>query len=271
MKFNFQRKYLSFPYVVFLLGFIVLPLIIIFYYAFTNRDGELSLDAASLFFNNPQRVAILFNSIGYALMNTVITLLIGYPIAMILANKKYNKNTVIVLMFVMPMWINFVIRTWATKDLLFWLGITAPPNPNFGLAVTIGLIYNFLPFVILPLYTTMLKMDKSQIEASQDLGARPHQTFFKVIIPMTMPGIISAATMVFMPTISSQVIPTILSERKIILFGEAIYDAYFRSGTPDAINIGSFMSLVMLVFIVLSLFLTKIFSKKEQAARSSLW
>lgn len=271
MKFNFQRKYLSFPYVVFLLGFIVLPLLIIFYYAFTNRDGELSLDAASLFFNNPQRVAILFNSIGYALMNTIITLLIGYPIAMILANKKYNKNTVIVLMFVMPMWINFVIRTWATKDLLFWLGITAPPNPNFGLAVTIGLIYNFLPFVILPLYTTMLKMDKSQIEASQDLGARPHQTFFKVIIPMTMPGIISAATMVFMPTISSQVIPTILSERKIILFGEAIYDAYFRSGTPDAINIGSFMSLVMLVFIVLSLFLTKIFSKKEQAARSSIW
>ena len=125
--------------------------------------------------------------------------------------------------------------------------------------------------MILPLYTTMLKMDKSQIEAAQDLGATPLQTFYKVIIPMTMPGIVAAATMVFMPTISSQVIPTILSERKIILFGEAIYDAYFRSGTPDAINIGSFMSLVMLVFIVLSLFLTKIFSKKEQAARSSLW
>ena len=169
------------------------------------------------------------------------------------------------------MWINFVIRTWATKDLLFWIGITAPPNPNFALAVTIGLVYNFLPFVILPLYTTMLSMDKSQIEAAQDLGANHVQTFFKVIIPMTMPGIVSAATMVFMPTISSQVIPTILSERKIILFGEAIYDAYFRSATASAINIGSFMSLVMLAFIGLSLYLTRRFTGKESQARTSLW
>jgi spermidine/putrescine transport system permease protein len=271
MKFNFQRKYLAFPYLVFLIGFIVLPLLIVFYYAFTNQQGQLSLDAASAFFTNPQRIAILFNSLGYALLNTVLCLLIGYPIAMILADKKYNKNAVIVLLFVMPMWINFVIRTWATKDLLFWIGITAPPNPNFALAVTIGLVYNFLPFVILPLYTTMLSMDKSQIEAAQDLGANHVQTFFKVIIPMTMPGIVSAATMVFMPTISSQVIPTILSERKIILFGEAIYDAYFRSATASAINIGSFMSLVMLAFIGLSLYLTRRFTGKESQARTSLW
>jgi spermidine/putrescine transport system permease protein len=271
MKFNFQRKYLAFPYLVFLIGFIALPLLIVFYYAFTNRDGQFSLDAAGAFFNNPQRISILLNSIWYAILNTTLTLLIGYPIAMILANKKYNKNIVIVLLFVMPMWINFVIRTWATKDLLFWIGITAPPNPNFALAVTIGLVYNFLPFVILPLYTTMLKMDRSQIEAAQDLGATPVQTFLKVIIPMTMPGIVSAATMVFMPTISSQVIPTILSERKIILFGEAIYDAYFRSSTSSAINIGSFMSLVMLVFIALSLYLTRRFNKKETSSRTSLW
>jgi spermidine/putrescine transport system permease protein len=164
-----------------------------------------------------------------------------------------------------------VIRTWATKDLLFWLGITAPPNPNFALAVTVGLVYNFLPFVILPLYTTMLRMDKSQIEAAQDLGATPKQTFLKVIIPMTMPGIISAATMVFMPTISSQVIPTILSEKKIILFGEAIYDAYFRSSNANAINIGSFMSLVMLVFIGLTLYITRKFNQKETTRRTSLW
>jgi spermidine/putrescine transport system permease protein len=117
----------------------------------------------------------------------------------------------------------------------------------------------------------MLKMDRSQIEAAQDLGATPVQTFLKVIIPMTMPGIVSAATMVFMPTISSQVIPTILSERKIILFGEAIYDAYFRSSTSSAINIGSFMSLVMLVFIALSLYLTRRFNKKETSSRTSLW
>jgi spermidine/putrescine transport system permease protein len=271
MKFNFQRKYLAFPYIIFLFGFIVMPLVIVFYYSFTDSQGAFSFESALSFFNNPQRINILLNSIGYALLNTILCLLIGYPIAMILANKKYNKNPIIVLLFVMPMWINFVIRTWATKDLLFWLGITAPPQPNFPLAVTIGLVYNFLPFVILPLYTTMLKMDKSQIEAAQDLGATPIQTFFKIIIPMTMPGIIAAATMVFMPTISSQVIPTILSEKKIILFGEAIYDAYFRSSSSNAINIGSFMSLVMLAIIGITLYITRKFNQKESSHRTSLW
>ncbi len=271
MRFNFQRKYLAFPYIIFLIGFIVLPLAVVFFYAFTDVNGQPSLDAAYTFFNNPQRITILMNSIWYAVLNTVLCLLIGYPIAMILANKKYNKNTIIVLLFVMPMWINFVIRTWATKDLLYWLGVTANDNPNYPLAVTIGLVYNFLPFVILPLYTTMLKLDKSQIEAAQDLGATPFQTFYKVIIPMTMPGIVAAATMVFMPTISSQVIPTILSEKKVILFGEAIYNAYFRSSTPDAVNIGSFMSLIMLVFIALTLYLTRKFNKREDQARKHLW
>jgi spermidine/putrescine transport system permease protein len=114
-------------------------------------------------------------------------------------------------------------------------------------------------------------MDKSQIEAAQDLGATPWQTFYKIIIPMTMPGIVAAATMVFMPTISSQVIPTILSERKIILFGEAIYNAYFRSSTPNAINIGSFMSLIMLVFIGFTLFLTRKFNRREESAKKHLW
>jgi spermidine/putrescine transport system permease protein len=271
MRFNFQRKYLAIPYIIFLIGFIVLPLAVVFFYAFTDSQGQPSWDAALSFFNNPQRITILINSIWYAILNTVLCLLIGYPIAMILANKKYNKNTIIVLLFVMPMWINFVIRTWATKDLLYWLGVTANENPNYPLAVTIGLVYNFLPFVILPLYTTMLKLDKSQIEAAQDLGATPFQTFYKVIIPMTMPGIVAAATMVFMPTISSQVIPTILSEKKVILFGEAIYNAYFRSSTPDAVNIGSFMSLIMLVFIALTLYLTRKFNKREEQARKHLW
>lgn len=271
MKFNFQRKYLAFPYIVFLFGFIVMPLAVVFFYAFTDVQGNPSLDAAQSFFNNPQRIAILMNSIWYAIINTIVCLLIGYPIAMILANKKYNKNSVLVLLFVMPMWINFVIRTWATKDLLYWIGITGNVNPNYPLAVTIGLVYNFLPFVILPLYTTMLKMDKSQIEAAQDLGATPWQTFYKIIIPMTMPGIVAAATMVFMPTISSQVIPTILSERKIILFGEAIYNAYFRSSTPNAINIGSFMSLIMLVFIGFTLFLTRKFNRREESTKKHLW
>jgi len=264
MKFRFQRKYLSLPYILFLLFFVIFPVFVILFYSFTNRNGEFSFDAVKLFFSSPEKPGVLMLSFLYAVANTVICLLIGYPIAMILANKKYNKNAVIILMFIMPMWINFVIRTWATRDLLFWMGINSGNYPD--VAVMVGLVYNYLPFVILPLYTTMLKMDKSQIEASQDLGATPTQTFFKVIIPMTMPGIVSGATMVFMPTISSQVIPNILSDYNIMLFGEAIYEAYKTNW-----NLGSFMSLVMLMFIGLSLFVTRRFSKSEEGKRSAIW
>ncbi len=275
MRFNFQRKFLAVPYVMFLIGFIVMPLIIIAFYAFTDSQGQFSFAAVRLFFQpfNGRiiRLEILLNSIWYAFLNTVLCLVIGYPIAMILANKKYNKNSVIVLMFIMPMWINFVIRTWATADLLFWLGITNPnqgnSEPNWPLAVTIGLVYNFLPFVILPLYTTMLKMDKSQIEAAQDLGATPFQTFYKVIIPMSMPGIVAASTMVFMPTISSQVIPNILSKWNIILYGEAIARSYLNINR----HIGSFMAFLMLLILGIVLLVSKRFTKKSQGQRTSLW
>ncbi len=264
MKFRFQRKYLSLPYVLFLLFFVIFPVFVIVFYAFTDRSGQFSFDAVVSFFANPEKPGVLLLSFLYALGNTIICLLIGYPIAMILANKKYNKNAVVVMLFIMPMWVNFVIRTWATRDLLYWLGINSGNAP--GVAVMVGLVYNYLPFVILPLYTTMLKMDKSQIEASQDLGATPTQTFFKVIIPMTMPGIVSGAMMVFMPTISSQVIPNILSDYNIILFGEAIYDAYKTNW-----HLGSFMSLVMLVIIALSMFLTRKFSKTDDGKRVAIW
>ena len=272
MQFRLQRKFLSIPYVLFLIVFVVLPLLIIVYYSFTDASGQFSLGNVTTFFTDPKKINVLATSFVFAIGNTVLTLLIGYPLAMILANKKMVKNPLIVLLFVMPMWINFVIRTWATKDLLFWLGVTQPnPLPNFELAVMIGLVYNFLPFVILPLYTTMLKMDKSQIEAAQDLGATPVQTFFKVIIPMTMPGIISASLMVFMPTLSSQVIPNILGGGKVVLFGVEIYNTFLGAGGDNKFNYGSFMSLIMLVFVGTSIILTQRYAVKEDTGRKSLW
>lgn len=266
-KFSLKRKHLSVPYVLFLLFFVVLPVFVVIFYSFTEEvNGHIifSFKAVATFFTSPDKPSVLFISIIYAFLNTVFCLLLGYPIAMILADKKYNKNIVIIMLFIMPMWINFVIRTWATKDLLYWMGINSSDSP--GLAVMIGLVYNYLPFVILPLYSTMLKMDKSQIEASQDLGADKVTTFFKVIIPMTMPGIVSASLMVFMPTISSQVIPNILSDYNIMLFGEAIYETYKTNW-----NLGSFMSLVMLVIIGVSIFVTGRFSKDKNEGRTSLW
>jgi spermidine/putrescine transport system permease protein len=164
----------------------------------------------------------------------------------------------------MPMWINFVLRTAATRDLLTALGIMGGETPY--LTVMIGMVYNYLPFVILPLYNTMTKLDKSVIEASSDLGAKPYQTFFKTIIPMSMPGIVSAAMMVFMPTMSSYVISDVLGERKIQLLGNLIQLSFDQSQW----NNGSTIALIMLIIIGISMLLTKNV-KKEENTRGGLW
>ncbi len=262
---KFKRKHLSIPYVLFLVCFVVIPVFFVIYYAFTNKGGSFSFDNVRKFFSDSTNVNVLLISFVYAILNTIICLLIGYPLAMILANRKYNKSSVLVMLFVMPMWINFIIRTSATRDVLNWIGISTGAHSN--LTTMIGLVYNYLPFVVLPLYTTMLKMDKSQIEASYDLGANGFYTFFKVIIPMTMPGIVSAATMVFMPTLSSYVISDILSEYNVVLFGSYI-DLYFNQADW---NFGSFMALIMLLLIGISVFISRRFSKDETGGRSSIW
>ncbi len=262
---KFKRKYLSIPYILFLICFVIVPVLFIIYYAFTNKGGSFTFDNLQKFFSDKTNVDVLLISFVYAILNTIICILIGYPLAMILANKNYNKSSVFVMLFVIPMWINFIIRTSATRDVLNWIGIST--GEYSGLTTMIGLVYNYLPFVILPLYTTMLKMDKFQIEASKDLGANGFTTFFKVIIPMTMPGIVSAATMVFMPTLSSYVISDILSEYNVVLFGSYI-DLYFNQADW---NFGSFMALIMLLLIGISVMISRKFSKDEDGGKRSLW
>jgi len=200
----------------------------------------------------------------FSILNTVICLLIGYPVAYLLANKKYNKNSVLVMLFVTPMWINFVLRTWATRDVLTWVGISGGTNPY--LATMIGLVYNYLPFVILPLYNVMLKLDKSQIEAAINLGCNRVQVFTRSIIPQSVPGIVSASLMVFMPTMSSYVISDVLSEGKITLFGNSIYLSFTQSQWGE----GSFMAMLMLVIIGISVLLTQNYTEKDEG-RDSKW
>lgn len=255
--FTFKRKQLCIPYAVFLILFIILPILLIVFYAFTDDNGYPSFNAFVNFFTSWTKINVLFISILVALLTTVFCLLIGYPLAFFLANKKINKNAVLITLFIAPMWINFVLRTGATKDLLNWLGISGGKYPY--LATIIGMVYNYLPFVILPLYTTMLKMDKSQIEAASDLGANPFQVFTKSIIPQTIPGIVSAILMTFMPTMSSYVISDALSEGKITLLGNYIYLDFSMSAWND----GSFMALIMLVIVGVSMLLTKGTSKEE--------
>ena len=264
-KFRFKRSQLSIPYAVFLILFVLLPLILIIYYAFTDANGQFCyFDNFVNFFADNSKLSTLIISIVIGAINTIICLLIGYPIAYLLANKKYNKSKIMILLFIMPMWINFVLRTAATRDLLGALGITGGNMPY--LAVMIGMVYNYLPFTILPLYTTMLKMDKSVIEASSDLGARPFKQFTKAIIPMSMPGIVSAATMVFMPTMSSYVIADVLGERKIQLLGNLI-DLSFNHSMW---NNGSTISVIMLVILGISILCTKNV-KSEDNTRGGIW
>ena len=262
---KFRRKHLSIPYTLFIICFVIIPVFFIIYYAFTNKGGEFTFENLIKFLSDSTNIDVLLISFVYAILTTVICLIICYPLAMILANKKYNKSAVLVMLFIMPMWINFIIRTSATRDVLNWIGLST--GEHSYLTTIIGLVYNYLPFVILPLYTTMLKMDRSQIEASQDLGANSVQTFVKVVIPMTMPGIVSAATMVFMPTISSYVISDILSEYNVVLFGSYI-DLYFNQADW---NFGSFMALIMLLLIGVSVLISRKFSDDETGGRSSIW
>ena len=253
----FKRKYLCIPYGVFLVLFIIVPILIIVFYAFTDDKGMFSFAALAGFFTNPSKLNVLLTSLFVALQTTLLCLLIGYPLAYFLADKKVNKNAVFITLFIAPMWINFVLRTGATRDLLTWLGINGGNAPY--LATLIGMVQNYLPFVILPLYTTMLKLDKSQIEAAADLGANPTQVFFKSVVPQSVPGIVSACTMTFMPTMSSYVISDTLSEGKITLFGNYINLEF----TNSAWNDGSFMALIMLALIGLTMLLTKGNDKAE--------
>jgi spermidine/putrescine transport system permease protein len=272
--FALKRKYLAIPYGVFLVVFVIIPLLLIVAYAFskttTLEDGtkvtSFSFDALKSFFTSASKWSVLFVSLFVGIQTTIICLLLSYPAAYFMAEKKFNVNKVLVVLFIMPMWINFVIRTGATRDLLNWMGLSGSTHP-WG-ATIIGMVYNYLPFTILPLYTTMLKLDHSQIEAAADLGANPWQVFWKNVIPQSVPGIVSACEMVFMPVMSSYVISDTLSEGKITLFGNYIYLAFSNS----LWNEGSFMALIMLIIIAITMVATRNVEKDPSTARGGgLW
>jgi spermidine/putrescine transport system permease protein len=272
--FALKRKYLVIPYGVFLVVFVIIPLLLIVAYAFskttTLEDGtkvtSFSFDALKSFFTSASKWSVLFVSLFVGIQTTIICLLLSYPAAYFMAEKKFNVNKVLVVLFIMPMWINFVIRTGATRDLLNWMGLSGSTHP-WG-ATIIGMVYNYLPFTILPLYTTMLKLDHSQIEAAADLGANPWQVFWKNVIPQSVPGIVSACEMVFMPVMSSYVISDTLSEGKITLFGNYIYLAFSNS----LWNEGSFMALIMLIIIAITMVATRNVEKDPSTARGGgLW
>ena len=271
-RFNFRAS-LGIPFAVFMLVFVIVPLALIVYYAFTNSSGQFSLENWKTIFTSIEKWRLIGRTFLIALLTTVICILIAYPIAFILSNRKINKNKVLVYFFILPMWVNFVLRTLALKDMVNWLTNTlfsfqlTAEHPFIG--VVLGMVYDYLPFAILPLYNQMLKLDKNQIEAAADLGANPVQVFTKTIIPMTIPGIVSACTMTFMPTMSSYVIVFFMGNGlpEVSIIGTQI-EIYANSGNY---NSASILSLLMLLIITLSVIGEKFLSKKDETRKGGIW
>ena len=277
---RFSRKQLGIPYALFLLVFVVFPLLLIILYAFTKVDPNGSLELSGVkvsftienfveFFSKSSNIRVLFISIGLAIVTTVLCLLIAYPLAYILARSSLNKNGVLLLLFVLPMWINFVLRTAAMKELLFAIGMYSTNKLSFVNTV-IGMVYDYLPFVILPLYTVMLKLDKSLLEASADLGAKPASTFFRITLPLTVPGIVSAVTMVFLPTTTSYVVSDTLGNGNVTIIGKIIESQF---STMFDWHAGSAIAMVLLVVIFVTMLITNKFTDDDstQARGNGLW
>lgn len=260
--FKFRRQAFAYPYVLFMMIFIVVPLVLVLVNAFIDDySSAITLDNIVAFFSEGNSLKTLGISILIGVLTTVACLLIGYPVAYILV--KYKMGKLIVLLFVLPMWVNFLLRTMSMAAIFNKLGW---PLANNYVAVFIGMVYNYLPFMIMPLYTSIESVDKSYKEASFDLGADRISTFLKVTLPLTVPGILSGITMVFIPTISTFAISEILSEKTILLFGDSI-NAKFQSGLY---GVGSVMSIVMLIFVIISNVIMSKFNSNQQGARS-IW
>ena len=193
-----KRRNWSLPYALFLLVFVVIPLLLIVLYAFTDEEGAFTMGNFRKFLMHPEAMNTFIYSIGIAIITTIVCLVLGYPAAYILSQKQFNTSKTMVVLFILPMWVNILIRTLATVALFDFLQLPLGEG-----ALVFGMVYNFLPFMIYPIYNTLQKMDHSLIEAAQDLGANPLKVFSKVILPLSAPGVISGIVMVFMPTTAS--------------------------------------------------------------------
>lgn len=241
-----KRSSWALPYFIFLVFFVVLPLLLVLVYALQDGSGYFTLSNVTKFFTDSDALSTFAVSIEIAIETTLLCILIGYPAAWILSNKEYNRSAVTIVLFIMPMWINALMRTLATAELFNVLGIPLGKG-----TLLYGMVYDYLPFMIYPIYNVLDKMDKSYAEAAQDLGATPWKVFWKVIVPLSMPGVASGVLMVFMPTVSTFAISEFLTNNKIKLFGTIIQENINSSMW----NYGAALALIMLVIIGLTSFL----------------
>lgn len=266
-----NKKWLSLPFVFWSVIFIMIPLCMVFYYGLTDKNGAFTL-ANIAAISTPEHSKALWEAIKFSVIATVICVLLAYPLAMILCNLKIKQNSFLVLIFILPMWMNFLLRTMAWQTLLEKTGVINSilsllhlPSLNIintPYAIVLGMVYNFLPFMVLPLYNTLSKIDKNVINAAYDLGANWTQTFRRIIFPLSVPGLLSGITMVFVPALTTFVISKILGGGKILLIGNVIEQEFTQTGNW---NLGSGLSIVLMLFILFNMVISAITDKDGEA------
>ena len=264
-----QFRNMVYPYVAWIAVMIVAPMLMIVLYAFTTAGNDVTtirftLDNFARFFSDQVFLDVLWRSLFIAVITTIICVLVGYPIAYAIAQRSEKSNMFWVLVITMPTWINMMVRTYAWVGILQDGGLINSLLGLFGIgpfkmmyttfAVVLGMVYNFIPFMILQIHTSLTKMDKSYLEAAADLGANKVQSFLRVTLPLSLPGVLSGITLVFMPAVSSFFIPKLLGGGKYVLIGNVIETQFLTSGDW---NFGSAISLIMAVIIMISMYITR--------------
>lgn len=257
---------LAIPYVVWVAMMILLPMLLILLYAFTTQGNEIisfsfTLEHFKKFFTDPDFLLVLWRSLLIAIKTTVICILLGYPIAYFIARSSDHVRNILVLAITLPMWINMLVRTYAWIGILSDGGILQNILKALGFgdvqllytegAVLLGMVYNFIPFMILQINTSLCKMDKSLLEASSDLGANKVQTFLRVTFPLSLSGVVSGIALVFLPAVSSFFIPKLLGGGQFFLIGNIIENQFITVGEW---NFGSAISMIMAVIMMLSMY-----------------
>ena len=266
-----KPKYFSIPYVVWMGIFVVAPIIFVLIYAFTTSDGEMTL---ANFSDMGRFLSVFLRSFWLALISTIICIVIGYPVAYILSREGLRLQRLMIMLIMLPMWMNFLLRTYAWMSilentgllnrLLAFIGLPTLSIINTSTAVVIGMVYNFLPFMILPIYSVIVKIDRSLYEAAQDLGANTRFLLRKLVIPMSLPGVLSGVMMVFVPAVSTFVITQLLGGGMILLLGDVIEMQFL--GTAYNPHLGSAIALVMMLVVILFMYVMNRFGQGEERA-----
>lgn len=269
-----KKKNLSaYPYLVWSIIFIIFPLFIVLYYSFTKKVNGNFVFTLDNYKNllDPLYLKVFVRSLYLALSSTIVCLILGYPIAYIIARMNVKKRGILILLFILPMWMNFLLRTYSWMSILGKNGIIDKLFALVGIhvgsllytdtAVMLGMIYNFLPFMVLPIYTILINTDMDLINAAQDLGANKLRVFWKVTFPLSLPGVMSGITMVFMPAVSTFVISRLLGGGQYMLLGNLIEEQFTTAGNW---NFGSSISIVMMILILLSMAIMSKYEKTEK-------